>query len=203
MTEYRGLLTKMEQESQADFDKTVLTLSGGALGLSFAFTKDVVGTENVIHTGFLLSAWIGWGLSSTAVLLSFFTSQLALRKAIRQLDDGKLEQTDKERMERPGGWYDWLTAKLNPAGLFLFLFGLAMMLVFLCFNVKDHMKEKSNTHAENAGLLVPLPSPAVKQTAASAKDSASNLQQAAPPPTPLTPASTEILSPSTSNQDSQ
>ncbi|MCX6966983.1 MAG: hypothetical protein NTZ46_04250 [Verrucomicrobia bacterium] len=194
MAEYRGLLTKMEQESQADFDKTVLTLSGGALGLSFAFTKDVVGTENVIHTGFLLSAWIGWGLSSTVVLLSFFTSQLALRKAIRQLDDGKLEQTDKERMERPGGWYDWLTARLNLAGLCLFLFGLAMMLVFLCFNVKDHMKEKSNTHAENAGLLVPPPSPAVKQKVASAKDSASNLQQ------PPTSATTKISPANTSNQ---
>jgi len=162
LAEYRGLLTKTEQEAQSDFDKTILTLSGGALGLSFAFTKDVVGTENVVHTGYLLSAWIGWGFSSTAVLLSFFTSQLALRKAIRQLDAGKLDQTDEEKMERPGGWFDQITASLNLSGLVLFLFGLAMMLVFLCYNVKDHMKEKANTSLAINGQLVPQKPPTMQ-----------------------------------------
>ena len=65
--DYRGLLISTEQASQTDFDKGVLALSGGALGLSFAFTKDIVGTTHVVHIGFLLSAWIAWAASSTAV----------------------------------------------------------------------------------------------------------------------------------------
>lgn len=170
LSDYRALLTKMEQEAQATFDKTVITLSGGALGLSFAFTKDVVGTHNVVHTGFLLFAWLGWGLSATSVLGSFFTSQLALRKAISQLDEGRLE-SDAEKMERPGGWYDFLTEKLNALGLALFLVGLLAMMIFLICNIKDHMNEPRSTAngqlvpaipadaqvAIHAGQLVPTP----------------------------------------------
>lgn len=127
--EYRGLLTRTEQESQADFDKGVLALSGGALGLSFAFTKDIVGTTNINHVCYLTAAWIAWALSSTVVLLSFFTSQLALRKAIKQLDAGVIG------MERPGGWWDASTSTFNVVGLLLFLFGLAMMMFFLKHNL--------------------------------------------------------------------
>lgn len=171
IADYRGLLTKTEQEAQSDFDKAVLTLSGGALGLSFAFTKDVVGTENVVHTSYLLAAWIAWGLSSTSILLSFFTSQLALRKAIKQLDAGKLG------MERPGGWFDWVTARLNLAGLILFLSGLTVMIIFLCFNVNDHMNLKDlkhKTYGEFAGGLVPPVPPAVKQYAGKSIEPPSN-----------------------------
>ncbi len=130
LTDYRGLLTRTEQESQAQFDKTILALSGGGLGLSFTFIKDIVGTEDIVHGGFLLAAWIGWAISSTAVLVSFFTSQLAQRKAIKQLDRGRLG------MERPCGFYDLITAFLNLCGLVLFVFGLVMMICFLNFNLK-------------------------------------------------------------------
>jgi hypothetical protein len=130
VADYRGLLTQTEQQSQAQYDKTVLALSGGGLGLSFAFIKDVIGAQHIVHGGCLLAAWIGWGLSSTAVLVSFLTSQLALRKAIKQLDREKL------KMERPGGLYDLFTAFLNAFGLVLFLFGLGMMIFFLNFNLK-------------------------------------------------------------------
>lgn len=157
ISEYRALLTKLEQEAQSTFDKTVLTLSGGALGLSFAFTKDVVGVHNVIHTNFLLAAWTGWGLSATSVLVSFFTSHLALRKAISQLDEGKFA-TDSEKMERPGGWYDGLTKWLNGAGLALFLCGLTAMMCFLFCNLKDHMNEPQRT--ANGQLVPPVPADA-------------------------------------------
>lgn len=128
IAEYRGLLTETEQKSQADFDKAVLTLSGGALGLSFAFTRNIVGAGEFIHARYLFIAWIAWGLSSTAILFSFFVSTLALRKAIRQLDHGKLG------MERPGGWWDRATASLNLLGLALFVTGLVMIIVFLSYN---------------------------------------------------------------------
>lgn len=129
VAEYRGLLTKTEQESQADLDKAVLTLSGGALGFSVAFTKDFVGPAQATATGFLLWAWIAWVASSTSVLVSFYTSQLALRKAIKQLDRGVIG------MERPGGAWDLSTAILNAVGVVLFLVGLGLMIFFLNRNM--------------------------------------------------------------------
>lgn len=129
IADYRCLLTQTEQTSQADFDKAVLTLSGGALGLSFAFTKDIVGTAPIAHIGYLLLAWIAWALSSTSILVSFFASARAQRKAIKQLDRGLLPP-------RPGGLWDITTDTLNVLGLLLFLFGLTMMIFFLRHNLK-------------------------------------------------------------------
>jgi hypothetical protein len=129
VTEYRNLLVKTEQASQSEFDKGVLALSGGALGLSFAFTKDIIGTAHITQSIYLLIAWTAWTASSISVLMSFFTSQRACRKAIRQLDTaGKVPP-------RPGGWLDYGTEVLNVAGLVLFVVGLIMMVIFLSHNL--------------------------------------------------------------------
>ncbi|WP_134984071.1 hypothetical protein [Xanthomonas axonopodis] len=52
--EYRQWLVVAEQKAQEDYDKTVLTLSGGALGISFAFVKDIVGQNPIQNSSWLL-----------------------------------------------------------------------------------------------------------------------------------------------------
>lgn len=42
-SEYRRMLLDLEQESIASFDRTVLYLSGGALGLSMTFLQNIIG----------------------------------------------------------------------------------------------------------------------------------------------------------------
>ena len=44
MNETRKDYVESEHHAQDQFDKAVLTLSGGAFGVSFAFMNDVVGT---------------------------------------------------------------------------------------------------------------------------------------------------------------
>lgn len=123
---YRDMLQKLEQESQNSYDKAVLTLSGGALGISFAFIKDVVGTKPITNQAYLLTAWILWGISILSILFSFYFSNLALRKAVDQLDKG----------DQPSNWYDTITAVLNVAGGVLFLLGVIFIVVFVSFNVR-------------------------------------------------------------------
>jgi hypothetical protein len=89
LQEYRAQLVAAEQKAQEDYDKTVASLSGGALGVSFVFLKDFVGSAQIHFSGFLLGAWICFGLSVTVVLFSFFSSNLGLRRAIKQVDAGK------------------------------------------------------------------------------------------------------------------
>ena len=47
-TEYRQQLITLEQKSAESFDKTVIALSGGALGLSLTFVKEIVDLANVV-----------------------------------------------------------------------------------------------------------------------------------------------------------
>ena len=129
LVEYRKHLVAAEQKSQEDFDKTVLSLSGGALGISFVFLKDVIGPNPVNGPGWLLAAWIAWGASSLCVLASYFMSHLALRKAIAQVDTGTIYT------QAVGGTFRQWTTLLNASGATLFLLGVFMITIFAGSNL--------------------------------------------------------------------
>jgi len=142
MAEYRKWLVAAEQKSQEDFDKTVLTLSGGALGISFAFLKDIVGPQPIVLSGFLLAAWFAWAFSTFSVLTSYYLSHLALRRAIGQVDDGTIFK------QPPGGVFACLTAILNGIGAVLFLIGVCCITVFAVANLPT--KGATNDRKETA-----------------------------------------------------
>ena len=129
MMDYRNWLVNAEQKSQEQFDKTVLSLSGGALGVSFVFLKDVIGPQPISHPIFLLSAWTAWALSTFSVLFSYHLSHLALRYAISQVDDGTIYEGT------PGGTFAVWTNRLNKAGLFLFSIGVICITIFVSYNL--------------------------------------------------------------------
>jgi hypothetical protein len=128
LTAYRQSLITAEQTMQSEFDKAVMTLSGGALGISFTFLKDIIDTEGLTHFSTLLAAWILWGLSITFILASFFTSTKALRRAIADTDMHTIYMTlAKSR---------WASATtiLNGLGGVCFFLGLIALVIFVAHN---------------------------------------------------------------------
>ena len=57
--EYRKLLLDLEQKSIESFDKTLLTLSGGALGLSMTCPNNFVEPAREVQATWLTIAWFG------------------------------------------------------------------------------------------------------------------------------------------------
>ncbi len=129
LEEYRKHCVTAEQKAQEDFDKSVLTLSGGGLGISFAFIKDLLGPGPIVHTALLFTAWLAWGISIVSTLGSFFLSQLALRTAIRQVDDGTIVD------QYPGRAYARGTVALNALGGVMFLVGVVFIVWFVAVNL--------------------------------------------------------------------
>lgn len=150
--EYRRWLVAAEQKSQEDFDKTVLTLSGGALGISFVFLKDVIGPQPIVLSSFLLAAWLTWAFSTFSVLTSFYLSHLALRSAIGQVDDGTIHK------QTPGGVFARLTAILNATGAVLFLVGVCCITVFAGANLST----KGATNDRKEATITSTPSDTTK-----------------------------------------
>jgi hypothetical protein len=131
LREYRSHLVTAYQKAIEDYDKAVMSLSGGALGVSFAFVKDFIGTGHVVNKFLLFSAWMCWGISVASVISSFFVSHLSLKRAIKQVDAGKAyEQT-------PGGRYARITAILNASGGSLFLIGVILIASFVWKNLGE------------------------------------------------------------------
>lgn len=131
-SEYRKNLQTLEHKSQEFYDKSILTLSGGALGVSFAFVKDIVGKWPPEGAALLLLAWLFWAMSLSSVLFSFFFSQRALRRAIEQVDATAGQE------ERLGGLSDTITSVLNICGGVCFLLGVIAVMVFVSINMGDN-----------------------------------------------------------------
>lgn len=142
LAEYRKWLVAAEQKSQEDFDKTVLSLSGGGLGISFVFLKDVIGPNPIVNSTFLLAAWIAWALSTFSVLSSYYLSHLALRRAISQVDLGTIYK------QPPGGAFARWTAILNALGAVLFLAGVCSITVFAGSNFSTKVKGTADARQE-------------------------------------------------------
>jgi hypothetical protein len=124
--QYRALLAKLEVQSQTSYDKAILTLSGGALGVTVTFIEKVV--KNPVALEIALGSWICWSVSLTCVLYSFYASTKALRHAILKLDKGELDP------DEPGGWAGRGTEVLNFASGFFFLAGTFMFVLFMYRN---------------------------------------------------------------------
>jgi hypothetical protein len=142
MTDYRNWLINAEQKSQEQFDKTVLSLSGGALGISFVFLKDIIGPQSISYPTFLLFAWVCWAFSTSSVLFSYHLSHLSLRHAISQVDNETIY------VEKPGGKYATWTNYLNKMGLILFLLGVLCITIFASYNL-SFKGEKTNVSEKN------------------------------------------------------
>ena len=125
--EYRRLLIETEQKAQEGFDKAILSLSGGALGISFAFVSDIVPLDSAGCLILLLLGWFCWTVAVALTLLSYFSSTQALRKAIEQLDDKK-DVT-------PDTGFDKLTQCLNIWSGILFIAGVLLVSLFVATNV--------------------------------------------------------------------
>jgi hypothetical protein len=140
-SDYCRMLMECEQKMIDEFDKAVMALSGGAIGVSFAFLKDIVKTENMTYVPWLLGAWVCWGFSVGCVLTSFYFSHLAMRLSQKQWSSGERDY------KKLGGIWNKATLTLNPLGGGLFLIGVLSMIFFVSKNVTA---KTSTTHTKGA-----------------------------------------------------
>ncbi len=128
MDDYRNNLIQAEQKSQDSYDKSIISLSGGALGISLIFYKDVIGSNAPIYHELLIWSWGIWAASIATVVVSYFLSRLSLRKAI--------EQTDKNDFSGGvGGWAAKWTSFANALSGVLFVSGIGLFITFSSYNI--------------------------------------------------------------------
>ena len=139
---YRNVLIALETKSQTEYDRLVVALSGGALGISFAFVERFVGDDPPLALWTLVAAWVAWVCSLALMLGSHFFSTKALRKAVIQVDKNlrkavakvNEEKTDTERVWSNN--YDRIVGCLNAFGGITFILGTSFVGVFFLFNLE-------------------------------------------------------------------
>jgi hypothetical protein len=90
LEKYRDLLVEADHQASLNYDKAVMTLSGGALGISITFLKDIVPAPLVDTKILLYISWTAFAVSLASILISYLFSMEGLRQTIRQVDDGTI-----------------------------------------------------------------------------------------------------------------
>jgi hypothetical protein len=132
---------KVANESQAEYDKQLLALSAGLLGVLLAFVKDIVPLQHAICKQLLYWGYGCLGFCVLAVLISFQLSIFALRKV---RSHWKAEYDERDSSSFPYGW-DKVIFIVNIMNGIIFAVGLGLCLSFIIRNLaynsgKDEVK---------------------------------------------------------------
>jgi len=142
-----------ELEVSGRYDKWILTLSGGALGLSITFLDRIAGRSIPCALPCLVVSWTLLVLSLLLALASLVTSQSAIREARENLDtENAGEVITGPPVPR---WFSQVTNLLNWGALFAFIFGVGLLCVFSFSNLPFASEKGHDAMAKNK----PVPSP--------------------------------------------
>lgn len=139
LKEYRSRLIQTVEKLNENYDKLIITLSGGALVLSLTFLKDVVKETPIYSPEYLISAWVLFIISLACVLGSLLFGIAAHRKAICQVD------ADTIYKEHPGGIFSKLSNYIHYISTICLIAGLVFITIFIYVNL-----EVSNVKRQNS-----------------------------------------------------
>lgn len=114
------------------YDKSILTLAGGAFGLSITFIKQIAPTINPLTVKYLYYAWSLFTVSLLSTLISLLTSQYALERYITLLEKQFIYN---ENIGNGRNALSTITKILNILSAVSFVFGVALLAFFSIKNI--------------------------------------------------------------------
>lgn len=119
--------------STEQFDKNILFIASGALGISFAFIKDIVPDLSKAHyTNYLITSWIIFAGVIFISLSTHFIAMLANRWAIRNNN-----LSDDEYYKKSKRW-NIPIRMLNLLTILAILVGAIFLICFINHNITNH-----------------------------------------------------------------
>lgn len=187
-------VVEAEAKNAGAYDQAVLTLSSGALALSFAFIKDIIRLPLAQYNWLLYGAWIFFLLAIAANVSGFMMALHGTRKVKRLLFAALRHQTESEdKIEPMMERHDDLTYRWSMAQGVFFSAGAIVLTLYVMvnFNLEAKManSDKPSTGPKASGIgldamptaayFAPKPKPAAPAAPTATAPSAS-----APPPAP-------------------
>jgi len=135
LQERKFLVESARQESQL-FDKSILSLSGGAFVISLAFIRQIAPLPEPGSLILLRLSWICLVLSIVVTLSSIRISQFACDKQIKILEEYYFtENKSKKRVPTVKNKLAWLTKLMNIISIISFGIGVILLSLFAIKNL--------------------------------------------------------------------
>jgi len=124
----RGHFLSALQSTYEQYDRAVLTLSTGLLGVSVAFIKPDSGAPGIQFRCLLLLSWVFLLLAIFSTLVSFLLSQQALRRALDDAHQFYIQKRTEALQENP---WSQATQIVNVLSGCFFLLGAILTVLFV------------------------------------------------------------------------
>lgn len=132
--EYHNQLNLARQSSYEQYDKSILFLSIGALGLSLSFLRDISSPSSIHYPILLLLSWYGFASSIVLTVISFIISQRAMERQMEIAEDYYLKGSDDAFGSK--NFSDTTTMVLNLLTGILFIVSIFLTLIFVTLNLQ-------------------------------------------------------------------
>lgn len=131
---FRDYLLKSQISNSENFDKSILSLSSAALGLSLAFIKDIVKLQNVQAVLLLKLSWILFTVAIISTVISFATSQKSITLQLDYAEKYYLEEKF-EYLTKKNSWKN-ITILLNSISGVIFVLAIILTVIFVILNMQ-------------------------------------------------------------------
>jgi len=112
------------------FDKNVLFIASGALGISFGFIEKVVpNLSSAVNKHFLINSWYCFAGVIFISLVAHFISTFAIRWSIEN------DNIEEEKYTRISGKWNWCIRALNILMILGLFFGIILLIIFVKQNI--------------------------------------------------------------------
>lgn len=146
--DHRKTLIAGEQERGKSFDNYLLTLSGGALGLSLTFIGDMVTPGAIESAWLIIVSWLLLVGTVLAIMVTIYLSHEAHGKFCEILDEecakGGRDFWKRVRVRQKQIWQPKAVRALNKISLATFAVGIGCMLAFTFVNLQARNVGESN-----------------------------------------------------------
>jgi len=113
-------------ESAKQFDKHILFIASGALGISFSFIKDIVNLKDAVCNSVLIISWVDLALVILLSLLSHYISKQALNEKLKLFYHKKQTKADK---------LNNIVKYLNISMIIMLVLGIILLVTFVGINI--------------------------------------------------------------------
>lgn len=154
---HRQHLIDGERGQTGLYDRSIITLTAAALGLSLAFIKDIVPEITLRTLWILYGAWGGFVLSLLSTLASFQFSQRAYKREREILDEKQRGNIDKNNTLN--NRWSRRTTIANVLSIAAFIIATLLLLVFAAVNLSKEGVKMSQDDRKHQQEKTPKPTP--------------------------------------------
>ncbi len=134
-TGYRESLQNVVDKSEDEFEKRLLYIAAGALGLSFSFITDIVAINQCKYLWLLIG---GWGLLAMCILVNLLSqlwSKNKANRAIDLIDKCLVSQGDDKKLKSKIDEMNSRTNLINNITVWFLFGGIIAILAFASINL--------------------------------------------------------------------